>query len=123
VSGIYDRLASAADRMLRGGKGIACTLVDRTSGSYDPDTGGSTVSATNRDAVGVRFPVKEDEIDGTLILRSDSWVLLSPTLAVDPAPLDAIVFAGETLEVVDVKTIKPDGATAVLHKCLVRKGA
>lgn len=102
---IYDRAKSSAVRMLaprsKGGKGLELSLVRFTTGEYNPEIGGSPVTAEQFDGSGLRQNYRQQDIDGSLIKQGDVRFLISPVLldgADTPKPmtLDKVTFDGDT---------------------------
>lgn len=107
---IYDRAKALATRMLaprsKGGKGMELILRRETVGEYDPDaTSAPTELVLN--GSGFREEYESKYIDGTLIIRGDVKLLVSP-VQLDgsdmPPPLsnDRIEFDGITYTVIAV---------------------
>jgi hypothetical protein len=76
------------------------------------------------DTVGVVLEFDRRQMNGTTILETDRRVLLAAgplaTQSInDVAPPDALVIDGVTVQVINVKTVKPAGV-AVLFDCQVR---
>ncbi|OJT30241.1 hypothetical protein BOP96_12380 [Pseudomonas sp. FSL W5-0203] len=107
---IYDRAKALSTRMLaprsKGGKGLELVLRRETLGEYDPDAppapGELVVNGS-----GFREEYDNKYIDGTLIVRGDVKLLVSPvqlTGADMPTPLsnDRIQFDGTTYTVIAV---------------------
>ncbi|WP_421560829.1 MULTISPECIES: hypothetical protein [unclassified Pseudomonas] len=107
---IYDRAKALATRMLaprsKGGKGLELVLRRETLGEYDPDAP-SAPSELVVNGSGFREEYDNKYIDGTLIVRGDVKLLVSPVqLAGEdmPTPLsnDRIQFDGTTYTVIAV---------------------
>ena len=107
---IYDRAKALATRMLaprsRGGKGLELVLRRETLGEYDPDAP-QAPSELVVNGSGFREEYDNKYIDGTLIVRGDVKLLVSPvqlTGADMPTPLsnDRIQFDGTTYTVIAV---------------------
>lgn len=107
---IYDRAKALATRMLaprsKGGKGLELVLRRETLGEYDPDAP-SAPSELVVNGSGFREEYDNKYIDGTLIVRGDVKLLVSPvqlTGADMPTPLsnDRIQFDGTTYTVIAV---------------------
>jgi len=110
MSDIYDRAKAMATRMLaprsKGGKGLELVLRRETLGEYDPDAP-SAPSELVVNGSGFREEYDNKYIDGTLIVRGDVKLLVSPvqlTGADMPTPLsnDRIQFDGTTYTVIAV---------------------
>jgi len=107
---IYDRAKGLATRMLaprsKGGKGLELVLRRETLGEYDPDAP-SAPSELVVNGSGFREEYDEKYIDGTLIVRGDVKLLVSPVQlngADMPLPLsnDRIQFDGTAYTVIAV---------------------
>ena len=107
---IYDRAKALATRMLaprsRGGKGLELVLRRETLGEYDPDAP-QAPSELVVNGSGFREEYDNKYIDGTLIVRGDVKLLVSPVQlsgADMPTPLsnDRIEFDGTTYTVIAV---------------------
>ncbi|MDH0798584.1 hypothetical protein [Pseudomonas carnis] len=107
---IYDRSKALATRMLaprsKGGKGLELVLRRETLGEYDPDAP-LEPSELVVDGSGFREEYDNKYIDGTLIVRGDVKLLVSPVQlsgADMPTPLsnDRIEFDGTTYTVIAV---------------------
>ena len=72
---------------------------------YNPATGEvtSTIETYTYDAVWLNF--RDDEIDDTIVLRSDAKVLVSGSLEVD----DRVMLDGKEWRVVTVRPLNPAG--------------
>ena len=110
MSDIYDRAKAMATRMLaprsKGGKGLELVLRRETLGEYDPDAP-SAPSELVVNGSGFREEYDNKYIDGTLIVRGDVKLLVSPVQlsgADMPTPLsnDRIQFDGTTYTVIAV---------------------
>lgn len=107
---IYDRSKALATRMLaprsKGGKGLELVLRRESIGEYDPDAP-SAPSEMVVNGSGFREEYDNKYIDGTLIVRGDVKLLVSPAQlngADMPTPLsnDRIQFDGTTYSVIAV---------------------
>lgn len=107
---IYDRAKALATRMLaprsKGGKGLELVLRRETVGEYDPDAP-QAPSELVVNGSGFREEYDNKYIDGTLIVRGDVKLLVSPVQlsgADMPIPLsnDRIQFDGTTYTVIAV---------------------
>ena len=107
---IYDRAKGLATRMLaprsKGGKGLELVLRRETLGEYDPDAP-SAPSELVVNGSGFREEYDDKYIDGTLIVRGDVKLLVSPVQlngADMPLPLsnDRILFDGTAYTVIAV---------------------
>ena len=107
---IYDRAKALATRMLaprsKGGKGLELVLRRETVGEYDPDAP-QAPSELVVNGSGFREEYDNKYIDGTLIVRGDVKLLVSPVQlsgADMPTPLsnDRIQFDGTTYTVIAV---------------------
>lgn len=107
---IYDRAKALASRMIaprsKGGKGLELVLRRETLGEYDPDAP-QAPSELVVNGSGFREEYDNKYIDGTLIVRGDVKLLVSPVQlsgADMPIPLsnDRIQFDGTTYTVIAV---------------------
>ena len=107
---IYDRAKATATRMLaprsKGGKGLELVLRRETLGEYDPDNP-QPPGELVLNGSGFREEYDDKYIDGTLIVRGDVKLLVSPVQlsgADMPLPLsnDRIQFDGTTYTVIAV---------------------
>lgn len=115
---LYARLYATSVRLLRQ-YGAPATLTRTTEGAYDPATATTpTVTAPYAADVAV-FDYTTDEIDGTLILRTDKKALIAPDVAIVPSPGDALTWEGLVHVLVSVDTVSPAGSP-VLYKAQVR---
>lgn len=107
---IYDRAKALATRMLaprsKGGKGLELVLRREILGEYDPDAP-QAPSELVVNGSGFREEYDNKYIDGTLIVRGDVKLLVSPAQLTGedmPTPLsnDRIQFDGTTYTVIAV---------------------
>lgn len=107
---IYDRAKALATRMLaprsKGGKGLDLVLRREIVGEYDPDAP-AVPSELVVNGSGFREEYDNKYIDGTLIVRGDVKLLVSPVQLTGedmPTPLsnDRIQFDGTTYTVIAV---------------------
>lgn len=119
MADLYTRMASTAARLITK-YGGSITLVRETGGSFNAVTGatvaGSDASVTT---TGVLKMFPDSMIDGSRILASDRMVIIDNTQ--EPQPSDKVTVLGENWSIVDIKTVKPNGATAVIYYLHVRK--
>lgn len=109
----YPDLRATAAALLTD-KGQQMTLNKRTSGAYDPGTGGSTVTSEAHTVTGAVFDFPAALIDGTLIQQGDKKVLMSALgLTVRPAITDSLTIGGVVHTVVNVKDTSPAGTTVL----------
>lgn len=107
---IYDRVKATATRMLaprsKGGKGLELVLRREIIGEYDPDVPPAP-SELMVNGSGFREEYDNQYIDGTLIVRGDVKLLVSPVQLSGedmPAPQsnDKITFDGTVYTVISV---------------------
>ncbi|BBP60362.1 hypothetical protein [Pseudomonas sp. St316] len=105
---IYDRAKATATRMLaprsKGGKGLELVLRRETQGEYDPDAP-TAPSELVVNGSGLREEYDSKYIDGTLIIRGDVKLLVSPVqLSGEDMPTpqndDKITFDGTVYTVI-----------------------
>lgn len=111
MADIYDRAKTLAKRMLaprsKGGKGLELVLRREALGEYDPDAP-PTPNELVVNGSGFREEYDNEYIDGTLIVRGDVKLLVSPVQlsgADMPVPLqnDEITFDGSRYTVIHVE--------------------
>lgn len=118
IAPLYSRLYATSVRLLFQ-YGAAATLTRTTSGAYDPVTASTPDTRTDYAVSAAVFDFTADEVDGTLVLRTDKKALISPDAAVVPQPADSFTWQGKVHMVVAVEQVSPAGA-AVLYKAQVR---
>lgn len=105
---IYDRAKATATRMLaprsKGGKGLELVLLREIQGEYDPDAP-TAPSELVVNGSGFREEYDTQYIDGTLIIRGDVKLLVSPVQLTGedmPTPQndDKITFDGTVYTVI-----------------------
>lgn len=90
----------------------------------NPSTGVSTPTTVDTTFSGVVFPYEDKRVDGALIQRGDLKITAAGIdLAVaDPrSSADYVIFAGDTLRVINVSKISPAGVP-VVYELQVRSG-
>jgi len=114
----YSRMAATALRLLtKFGKPV--TLTRTSGGAYSPVTGpilaGTDASVTT---TGLIKPYPNRLIDGTRIQSGDREIVLSS----EHTPLmdDKPNIGGQVWNIINIKTVKPDDATPVVHFVQVR---
>ena len=116
---IYARFAATADRLLRA-KGQPMTLIKREPGAYDPTTASGTVSEVLHACTGVELDYPAGAIDGTLVIRGDRRVLLSPVgLAASPQTEDSMTIGASHRKIMSARKVAPAG-DVVLWELQVR---
>lgn len=102
-------------------EGRIVDLVTTTPGVYNPDNNTiSAASVASRDIAVLQVGWEKDEVDGTLILETDTKFLCG---AIDPKPSVAEVLKdtdGEEYRIISVKPIKP-GNQVYLYRIQARK--
>lgn len=108
----YAKTAARADQSLRR-KGGTVVLRRAVPGTYDTSTGtGTPPSTADYAGTGVKIAYRAEDIDGTLILKGDQQLLLSP-LQRDGAPMPVpttadLVLIGATLfTIAAVEKVEP----------------
>ena len=116
----YGDLAKTADELLAE-FGRAVTIRINTPGTYDPETGTTTVSTADHIGYGCTFDYGASAIDGTMIVQGDKQLYLSPVGMPEPGIDDLAIIDGVTWRITPpVKVIAPAGV-AVLYDCNLRK--
>ena len=117
----YDDTAQTAQDMITE-FGRTITLRRNNEGVYNPLT--DTVTGATQIDVPVKAvftDFKENEIDGTLIVRGDKRVLLAAAaLVAGPEHNDILVDGAEQYHVVELMAVQP-GDTAIIYKLQVRR--
>lgn len=112
MADIYDRSKKLATRMLaprnKGGKGLACQVVQTVEGEYDPTLGGAPETVTTIDTSAVRTNYANKDIDGSNIKSDDVLFLVSPVqlTGIDMPVIstsDKIIFDGNTYTIITAK--------------------
>lgn len=95
-------------------KGQSLTLTKRTSGTYAPSAGTSTVTEAAYTVTGAVFDYPAAVIDGTLIQRGDKRVLMSALgLSVTPDVDDSLTISGVAHQIISAKPTAPAGVTVL----------
>lgn len=126
MAGALDSLFSSLSKNLIGTFGTGGKLISRTAGTYDPETGLSSGSATTEYAVNCSPPEKYSrrEIDGTRILDGDLSVMVaSADYATKPTTAMTFAVRGQTFGVISVEPISSGNQDAVWKLQLRRQGA
>lgn len=120
----YAKTAVRADQSLRR-KGGTVVLRRAVPGTYDPGTGtGTPASTADFPGTGVKIAYEASDIDGTLILKGDQQLLLSP-LQRDgepmPAPTtaDLVMIGADVFTIATVQKVEPTNV-AVLFTLQLR---
>lgn len=109
----YTEAIADADELLSE-FGQSMTLSVKTSGTYDPATGTSSVSSTNYTVTGAVFDFPAKAIDGTLIQQGDKKVIVSCSgLIVVPDITDTLTIGSTVHNIVNVKALEPGGTTVI----------
>lgn len=114
----YQNLQDTASRLIES-KGKACTLRKQTSGTYNPATGASTITATDYSTYGVLLNYTQSQINAV-----DSMVEVTDRKAiikgdVTPDVSDLFIFDNVTYRIISIKTINPTGLV-LIHEMQVR---
>lgn len=112
----YSRARATATRLLkRFGQAATLRQVTGTGGDpWEPTTTTTDVTVT----VAV-LDYRAEEVDGTVIKRSDRRVYMAADGSTAPATDDALVIAGKTFRLVSVEPLTPAG-TAVYFELQAR---
>lgn len=108
----YASLATTADTII-GNFGIPVTVVSKGTASYDIDTGSVTSTNVTQTANGVITNYDSKDIDGSVILRGDKRLLLSPIGITSIKPDARVTLAGVSYIVVSVNETNPAGVPLV----------
>lgn len=118
TAALYTRLYATANRLLTQ-YGASAVLGSVSPGAYDPATGSSADMVYPYYVQAAVFDYGTDEVDGSLILRTDKKALIAPGAAVVPKPTDTFTWQGVVHRVVSCEIVSPAGVT-VLYKAQVR---
>jgi hypothetical protein len=116
VSFDYAAMALTADELLTE-FGSSATLTRTTAGAYDPSTGTSTPETTTTQAVtAVCIDYAAEFVDGSLIVRGDKQVFLSPSgITVMPAAGDKFTWDSVEYSVINATPLAPAGITVLIE--------
>lgn len=111
----YAGMALSADELLRE-FGSSATLTRTTPGQYDPEAGASTPETVATQTVtAVCIDYENAYIDGSLILRGDKQVFVSPKDITPPAAGDKFTWQGAEYSVISVTPLAPSGVTVLIE--------
>jgi hypothetical protein len=104
--------------------GEPLTLVSKSFGTYDPETGTTTSTASSTEFLGYNAMYDLGEIDGTTVIRGDRKIILG-AFDLDGEPIspdvdDEITGQGDRVSVVSVSKIM-SGSNVICHILQVRK--
>lgn len=118
--GFYDRISKTALKVIKK-YGQVVTITRRTQGAYNPATSTAPVTETTETARGVVYDYEANEIDGTMVQRSDSKLLLSSIGITKPTVNDTATLAnGDKFTIMNVDSVSPAGAD-VVYICQIRQ--
>ena len=104
--------------------GEPLTLVSKSFGAYDPETGTNTESSTGVPFIGYMATYDLGEIDGTNVIRGDRKVILgsrdSNGNAISPEVDDEVTGTGDRVSIVSVSKVMSSGVV-ICHICQVRE--
>ena len=116
--------AEAADMIEEYGQSV--TLTRRASGTYDPATGGSTITTSTQAGKGVTLPLSPmRKSAGTNIPEGAQQLLLSALTAAGgvltvPHVDDTVTLAsGEVMSLIAIEPLTPAGV-AIIYDCIVK---
>lgn len=116
----YAKTAKMVNRLLTkfGGTG---TLRVVTDGAYDPSTGSSSSSQTDKAVNAVVLNVEQSDLANTAVKFTDSKVYMSTLTAIPlPTTSDLFIWNSDTYSIVSVTDISPAGVS-VMFELVVRK--
>lgn len=113
----YARSKATAERLIRRfGQTVTLTVISTTGPGYNP-----TVTETDHSLQAAVLDYKINEIDGTLVQRTDRKVLVSTEGAtVTPSTANKITIGGAEHAILSVKPLNP-GGTVVMWELQTRK--
>lgn len=118
--GFYDRISKTALKVIKK-YGQVVTITRRTQGAYNPATSTAPVTETTETGRGVVYDYKDAEVDGTMVQRGDSKLLLSSIGITKPTVNDVATLAnGDKFTILDVDVVSPAG-TDVVYICQIRR--
>lgn len=107
----YSGLAQTAKRLIDS-KGRSVTVRSTAGQTFDPITGTFTGGSTDTPLKAVFSQFKREEIDGTMILRSDKKVILSG-LDITINSNDLIMDGSQQYRIVDILAVQPAETTVI----------
>lgn len=115
----YGNAQNTASKMLtKFGQAVTHTI--RTAGTYDPATGGVTVTDTTQTVRAALFDYGTKEIDGMIVMSGDKRALIA-ALSITAPKVDDTLTVGTTVWTIKmVKELNPAG-TSIMFECQVRK--
>lgn len=121
MASLYESLRDNTAYNLLTRFGTTLTLKKQVDGSYTP--GGTIATTTTSYSVkGVILDYDERQREGGLVMAGDRKVIVSAkNLAYTPVQEDLITISGEDWKIISVKTLSPDGSTAIIHELQVRR--
>lgn len=115
----YGNAQNTASKMLtKFGQSITHTI--RTAGTYDPATGGLTVTEITQTVKGALFDYGNEEIDGMLIVAGDKRAFVASLGITSPKMDDTLTVGSVVWTIKSVKELNPAG-TSVIFELQVRR--
>lgn len=115
----YGNAQNTASKMLtKFGQSVTHTI--RTAGTYNPATGGLTVTETTQTVKAALFDYGNEEIDGMLIVAGDKRALVAALEITAPKMDDTLTVSSVVWTIKSVKELNPSG-TSVMFELQVRK--
>lgn len=116
----YTRSIATALRLITK-KGQSVTITYRSGGSYNPATGGLTVTETTATAYGVVSQFSASDIDGELIRKGDLLLVVAASGITKPGADDDVTLADATKYTIkNVIDVAPANES-VIYKLQIRK--
>lgn len=112
-----DLLITANDLISEFGQSI--TITSKSTGVYDPETGGYSETESTVTTVGVVDSFSDSEKSSGSVKFSDRKLLISPVGVTAILPNDVITIGTDKFLVIDVSIIKP-AAVVILYEVQVR---
>jgi len=100
--------------------GQAATHTIRTAGSYNPATGGVTVTDTTQSVNVAVFDYGAKEIDGMIVVTGDKRALIAANITTSPKVDDTLTIGSTVWTMKNVKELNPAG-TSLLFEAQIRK--
>ncbi len=78
------------------------TVIKKSNPTYDPTTGGQTVTSSSSTVKGLLLRFRNSEVDGTLILKEDQRLLIPySSLVIDTS--DTITISGASYRIINAR--------------------
>lgn len=116
----YSDMADVADDLIIE-FGQSVTVRRQTGSTYDPDTGGSTITTSDETGHGCVIEFDKELIDGSHVRVGDRLLLLSPIGVTEPRENDLVIFGSESWQIVPPVSITAPSGVPVLYEVQLRR--